>query len=116
MKKYRLKTEAVPFFVDKLATAICDMQTWKEYKVDEKTLEEVEEARIEYGKNMNDVCKDLSSYGEKGAQFHFTIVFPSMKFKEYNDFTKGKMIRDLMNRLQNEINVFMNGFYNNQKE
>ena len=57
MKKYRLKTEAVPFFVDKLATAICDMQTWKEYKVDEKALEEVEEARIEYGKNKNDVCK-----------------------------------------------------------
>ena len=53
MKKYRLKTEAVPFFVDKLATAICDMQTWKEYKVDEKALEEVEEARIEYGKNKN---------------------------------------------------------------
>lgn len=39
-----------------------------------------------------------------------------MKFKEYNEFTKGKMIRDLMNRLQNEINMFMNGFYNNQKE
>lgn len=92
------------------------MQTWKEYKVDEKALEEVEEARIEYGKNKNDVCKDLSSYGEKGAQFYFTIVFPSMKFKEYNEFTIGKMIRDLMNRLQNEINMFMNGFYNNQKE
>lgn len=49
MKKYRLKKEAVPFFVDKLATAIYDWDVWQKYNVDDKALEEVEDARIEYG-------------------------------------------------------------------
>ena len=48
MKKYRLKKEAVPFFVDKLATAIYDWDVWQKYNVDDKALDEVEDARIEY--------------------------------------------------------------------
>ena len=47
---------------------------------------------------------------KKGAHFHFTIHFPSMKNKEYDLFSKGKLSRDLMDRIQNVLNQFYSEF------
>lgn len=116
MKKYRLKKEAVPFFADKLATAIGDWDVWQKYNVDDKALEEVEDARIEYGIKTSKMSSDLCGWDENGTRMRFTIVFPSLKFREHDTFTKGKMVRELMNRLQGEANSFLMDFYNGKKE
>lgn len=111
MKKYRLKKEAVPFFADKMATAIADWDVWQKYNVDDKALEEVEDARIEYGIQTSEISRDLCGWDEKGTKLRFTIVFPSIKHYEHDRFSKDKMVRELMNNLQREANRFMNDFY-----
>lgn len=116
MKKYRLKKEAVPFFNEKLATAISDIDTWKKYQVDEKALEEVEEARVEYGVKDSDTCRSLNCWNENGTQISFTLVFHSMKYKEHNEFTNGRMVRELMKRIQGEANRFMEQYYNKEQQ
>ncbi|WP_294610738.1 hypothetical protein [uncultured Bacteroides sp.] len=117
MKKYRLKKEAVPFFADKLSTKILDWDIWQQYQVDDKALEEVEEAYIDYGHKTSDKSADLSGWKNgKGSELRFTIKFPSMNYYEHDKFTKGKMVRDLMNRLQGEVNSFLMDFYNEEKE
>lgn len=117
MKKYRLKKEAVPFFADKLSTRILDWDIWQQYQVDDKALEEVEEAYIDYGHKTSDTGTTLAGWKNgEGSELRFTIKFPSMKYHEHDKFTKGKMVRDLMNRLQEEINSFLMDFYNEEKE
>ena len=112
MKKYRLKKEAVPFFVDKLATAIYDWDVWQKYNVDDKALEEVEDVRIEYGIKTSESGATLGGWDKNGMTLCFTLVFPSMKHHEHGVFSKGKMVRELMNRLQRETNSFVTEFYN----
>lgn len=107
MKKCRLKKEAVPFFTDKLATAIHDWDVWQKYNVDDKALEEVEDARIEYGIKTSASGATLGGWDKDGMTLCFTLVFPSMKYHEYDIFSKGKMVRELMNRLQRETNSFV---------
>ena len=117
MSKYRLKKEAVPFFSDKMATAICDWNIWQKYNVDDKALEEVEEARIEYGIKTSACGATLGGWShDDGMELCFTIVFPSMKYQEHDKFSKGKMVRELMNRLQIETNRFVEEFYNEDKQ
>lgn len=117
MKKYRLKEEAVPFFADKLATKILDWDIWQQYQVDDKALEEVEEAYIDYGHKTSDKSANLSGWTNgKGSELRFTIIFPSMNYYEHDKFTKGKMVRELMNRLQREANSFLMDFYNGEEE
>lgn len=110
MKMYRLKEEAVPFFLEKLATQIKSFDNWKEhYGVDMIALEEVEQAHIVYGHQSlnNDHSSTLGGWGQKkGTEFHFTIVFPSVKFMEHDKFSNGKTTRELMNKIQNSINYF----------
>lgn len=119
MKKYRLKKEAVPFFRKDLATAVRDWVTWtKTYNVDEKALEEVEDCFVSYGfetKTGTSLCgwvnpDSNNEKTRKGAHFHFTIHFPSMKNQEYDLFSKGKLSRDLMDRIQNVLNQFYSEF------
>lgn len=113
MKKYRLTKEAVPFFKEELATKIGDDEFWKVYNVDEKALEEVEPVTIEYGQMTSETGGRLGSWGaEKGQELFFTLRFPSMKFYEHNKFAKGRVVRELMNRLQDEANSFMLDFMN----
>ena len=112
MKNYRLKPEAVKFFKEKCATAIHSFDVWNDYQVDMSALEEVEPAYIDYGiedGNRNDLCGWSQ---ENGSRFYFTIHFPSMKYMEYSKFQKNKAIRELMNKFQQEINWFYQGFVN----
>lgn len=110
---YRLKKEAVPFFKDKLATSIMGFDCWSRLNVDMSALEEVELIRIEYGhENENKTGSSLSRWqGDYGGEFRFTIRFPSMKHKEYDTFSKGKVIRGLMNEIQEVVNEFQEQFY-----
>ena len=119
MKKYRLKKEAIPFFRKGLETAIGDWETWtKTYNVDEKALEEVEDCFVSYGfetKTGTSLCgwgnpDSNNEKTKKGAHFHFTIHFPSMKNQEYDLFSKGKLSRDLMDRIQAVLNQFYSEF------
>lgn len=116
MKNYRLKKEAVQFFKKDLATRIHTGDVWEKLNVDEIALEEVEEAYIEYGHPLGDSGSSLSGWNKKGTHFHFTIVFPSVKYNEHDKFTKGKLTRELMNNMQYHINNHYNQFASEVKE
>ncbi|WP_025124394.1 hypothetical protein [Myroides odoratimimus] len=112
MKNYRLKKKAVPFFKEGLATSILSYDTWKDLKVDDNALEEVEEAYITYGHgDKKNRSATLCGWGgEDGSHFHFTLLFPSTKFHEHDKFCKGRSIRDLMNEIQRVVNRYYNEF------
>jgi hypothetical protein len=115
MKNYRLKPEAVPFFNETHATTIQSFDYWERIGVDKKALEIVEDAYVEYGHKTSHNSKDLAGWGEKdGSHFHFTIKFPSVKFREHDEFSKGKMMRELMNKIQSQINFFYQDFVNEE--
>ena len=122
MKNYRLKSEAVKFFKKDLSCKIFDLETWtKTYNVDERALEEVEDCFVSFG-HKTDTGTSLSGWGNpdderlktnKGAHFHFTLHFPSMKYQEYDVFNKGKITRELMDNIQRVANQFYHEFNNN---
>jgi hypothetical protein len=111
MKKFRLKKDAVPFFKEGLANSIYDFDTWKGLSVDINALEEVEEGFIKYGHAKGDTTS-LSEFGNDGSEFHFTIHFPSMKYMEYNEFSQGRTIRQLIESLQYAANRYFERFNN----
>lgn len=118
MKKYRLKKEATPFFKEKLASEINDFSVWTEhYHVDENALEEVEDVVIMRGhKFASGNGVSLGGWDAKdGTELLFTIKFPSLKFQENDKFTKGRSVRELMDRLQAAANSYMLNFLE-QKE
>lgn len=121
MKKYRLKSEAIPFFKEKFATAIYDITVWESLNIDTKALEEVEDTYISYGHERID--KDGSKTGslcgwsqEDGAKFHFTIHFPGMTFKQHDEFSKGRLTRELMNLIHIDLNNYFLRFNNKEDE
>lgn len=112
---YRLKKEAVPFINEKYATAIKPFEDWDKLGIDKNALEEVEDAYLMFG-HVNDREKysssSLSGWSDKeGSHFHFTVHFPSTKFGEHDKFSNGKPVRELMNRIQNQVNYFMQDYY-----
>lgn len=113
MKKFRLKKEAVPFFKEKHATSIYDSETWASLQVDTTALEEVKAPFIKYGHNSLKL-KDVASLGgwdnEDGTKFFFTIQFPSVSFFENDKFSKGRVTRELMDRIQSRIDDFFVNF------
>jgi len=113
MKNYRLKKEAVQFFDEKYATAIYPLDIWRKNGLDENALNEVEDPYIKYGHCTSESSTTLSGWDkEKGSRFHFTIYFPSTSYKENDEFSNGKMTRELMNKIQNQINYFQRDFSN----
>ena len=116
--KYRLKKEAVPFILEKHATSIYDLSTWNDLQIDIKALEEVKSPLITYGmKDLGSGGSSLAGWNEKKkAHFHFTINFPSMKYKEYDKFHKGRIIRGLMDKIQILADNYFDDFVNNELE
>lgn len=113
MKQYRLKKEALPFFLEKHATAIYPLDTWKtELSVDANALEEVKEPVIYYGQvnPKSPISSWLGGWDENGTHLHFTIVFPSMQFQEHDRFTNGRMIREIMDKINSSIQYHYNSF------
>lgn len=120
MKMYRLKLEAVPFFKDSMAAAIHTLDIWKEHNVDPKALEEVQPLYITYGiekkregYTMTEKCEWSH---DDGSRFHFTLNFPSVKYNEYNKFSKGRMVRELMDNIQRQLDSFYQNFINDLNE
>ncbi len=110
MKKYRLKKEATPFFKEKLAKEINDFNVWTEhYHVDENALEEVEDVVIVCGHKFEDGNgASLGGWDSKnGSGLKFTIGFPSLCLYDNDRFTKGRSVRELMDRLQAGANAYM---------
>lgn len=120
MKNYRLKPEAVPFFKEKYATAIYPYDTWEGIGVDVKALDEVKDAYISYGhadQRPNGISTSLGGWGcDEGSRFHFTLHFPSMKFMEHDKFSKGRITRELMEKIQKEVNYFYSQFINEESQ
>jgi hypothetical protein len=118
MKHYRLKKEAVPFFKEECATKILSMEQWKQYQVEEKALEEVEDAIVYFGfqhETYSSLCGWSSAdRKDSGANFHFTIRFPSVKYEEYDKFSNGKITRELMDRVQRNVSQFFNDYKNDK--
>ncbi len=115
MKKYRLKPEAVQFFQEKYATAIYTYDTWEKLGIDIIALEEVQDCYLVFGhesKKENYTSSSLGGWDEKGSRFNFTIHFPGVKFMEHDKFSKGKPVRELMNKIQRNIDNFYSDFVN----
>jgi hypothetical protein len=111
MKKFRLKKEAVPFVLEKHATSVYSLDTWESCGIDIKALEEVEPAFITHGRKMGENSATLGGWSkDEGTTFEFTIHFPSVNFYEHDKFAKGRVTRDLMNRIQSQINNFYDQF------
>lgn len=119
MKNYRLKPDAVKYFKEGLATSIHSWDTWTQtYHVDENALEEVQDAYLTYGhSNHKNQSKTLAGWdGDNGSHFHFTIIFPSVKFAEHDKFSNGKVVRQLMNNIQRCVDNFYMDFANKEDE
>jgi hypothetical protein len=111
MKKFRLKKDAVKFFKADLSTEINDFDFWNRKNVDPEALEEVEDCYISYGIASSETSRNTAGWSDgKGSRFHFTLNFPSHKFHEYDQFSKNKMTRELMNKIQKVANDFYLGF------
>lgn len=117
MKQYRLKKEAVPFFKVKYSTAIHPFDVWDSIGIDMVALEEVSKAYITYGhKKKENETNSLSGWSQdNGAYYHFTIHFPSMKYYENDRFENGKMIRRLMDKIQDRLDNFYSDFVNEEQ-
>jgi hypothetical protein len=115
---YRLKSEAVPFFKEESATKILPIETWRELHVDDNALEKVEDCYINYGiRTERGNSQSLSGWSwDSGSYFHFTIIFPSVKYHEHDKFSNGKIIRKLMDTIQQHISSFYNEFNNEQND
>jgi hypothetical protein len=117
MKKYRIKKEAVPYILEKHATKIYELQTWESIGIDKNALEEVEPMFITHGRKMSDISSTLVGWGKDGGTtFEFTIHYPSVKFFEHDKFTKGRITRELMNRIQSSVNSFYEEFCDGEFE
>jgi len=118
MKNYRLKPEAVEFFKENHATSIYPYDTWEGLGVDVKALEEIEEAFLTYGhKDKNNIGSSLSGWDdEKGSHFHFTVHFPNTKMREHDKFSKGRILRGLMNKIKRNIDSFYTDFVNDSNQ
>ena len=117
MKNYRLKKEAFKFFKEKLATQIQSLDYWERHGEEKLALEEVEDGYVSFGHQDRDK-KGTSLNGwsqDNGSHFHFTINFPSMKYNEYDKFKDGKVIRELMNKIQDNVNYFLSDFVNEEQ-
>lgn len=119
MKYYRLKKEATPFFKEDLATRVEMNDVWERLNVDKNALEEVLPAFLQYGHCTASKEKDgyssssLSGWSkDEGKYFHFTIHFPSVKFMESDKFGKGRVVRELMDRIQYDVDNFYKQFLN----
>lgn len=111
MIKFRLKKEAIPFFSEDIAVKIMRLHEWQDnYHVDKNALEEVKPLYVSYGIKSGENSSSLSGWDEKGSRFHFTLHFPSVKFNEHDKFSKGKSIRKLMDRMQEDLNSFYEEF------
>ena len=125
---YRLKPEAAPFFKNSLKTSVLDWDKWtKTYNVDESALEEVKPCYLTYGHEhylkRDDGTKfqsgtlggwNLNDNGE--AEFCFTVHFPSMKMREYDEFSNGDLTRRMMDAMQNTIDNFYRKFNDEKSE
>ena len=114
MRNYRLKKEAVEFFQEKHATAIYSLDTWDSLGVDMKALEEIKEPYLKYGIKQSENSSTLGGWDKEGSRFEFTICFPSVEFREHDKFSKGKLTRELMNRIQQQIDYWFIEFVNNK--
>ncbi|RZJ33753.1 MAG: hypothetical protein EOO51_12665 [Flavobacterium sp.] len=117
MKQYRLKKEAVRFFNEKHSTTIQTFDYWDRLGVDDKALEIVEDAFISYGHKTSDISSSLSGWSaDDGSKFHFTLHFPSVKFMEHDKFSKGKPVREMMDKIQKHVNYFFAEFVNEAQD
>lgn len=113
-KKFRLKPEAHQFFKSDLATKILDLYDWKQNNVSDNALEEVKEVYLKFGHERHEGSfTSLSGWDEKGTRFHFTICFPSTTHSEHDKFSKGNVVRKLMDILQSDCDRFFQEFINN---
>ena len=110
MKKYRIKKEAVPFIKETHATSIYDFETWDKLGIDINALEEIEPMYLSFGIKRGDNCGTLGGWSKDISTFEFTIHFPSTKFHEHDEFSKGRITRKLMDRIQRNINSFYEEF------
>ncbi|MBQ9532422.1 MAG: hypothetical protein IJR71_00445 [Prevotella sp.] len=121
-RPHRLKKEALKYFSEKLSAKIMNPEDWKKYyNIDENALEEIEMPVITYGVATSENATSLSGWSNpenreihankiEGGSFCFTIHFESMKNEEYDRFSKGRMMREFMDRIQREADHYFQQF------
>ena len=130
-RPHRLKKEALPFFKEDLSRETHNIEEWKRlFNIDENALEEIKEPVITcghhtYGKDGLPVTATLAGWENPensaakehkrigGTHYCFTIHFPSVKWEEHDKFMKGRMVRELLDRLQQEADRYFMDFLDN---
>ena len=111
MKMFKLKKEAVKFFIEKHATAIHSLDRWTELGIDLPALDEVKPCYLTYGHKRDKSTVHLAGWDcSEGSHYQFTLHFPSMQMSEHDKFSKGKTIRKLMDEFQERANSFYLNF------
>lgn len=119
MIQYRLKSEAVQFFKEKYATSIYPLDTWRSIGVDDKALEEIKPPYLKYGQKMTDseskvIGATLGGWDKNGKEFEFTIHFNGVTMYECDKFSNGKLVRELMDKIQRDIDYWYSQFTNKE--
>ncbi len=110
MKKYKIKSEAVPFILEKHATKNYPLETWEGLGISLNALDEVKPPFISYGKEKGRYS-DLCGWSkDDGSKFEFTINFPSAKMQEYENMKKESEMRKLMDAIQSLVDRFYSDF------
>jgi hypothetical protein len=86
MTLYKLKPEARQFLPDWKHSKIMDQYAWANINVPLYLLEEVTQNRVQLGYDHGNGKKELSGYNSNGARFYFTLHFPGMTSKQYDEF------------------------------
>ena len=110
MKKYKLKEDAVPFFDQRLAMKVENIEFWDKNHVSINALDEVGNVYITYGIKINEISASLAGYDGnlKEGKLHFTLNISDLTSNEYESLTsQNGELRNLMSEIQHCVNMFI---------
>ena len=104
MTVYKLKPEARQFLSERYHTKIEDKFEWAKMNVPLYLLEEVAQNRVQLGYDNGDGITSVSSYKPEESKYYFTLHFPEMTNKQYNEFNISEL-QDKFNDIVKNIKL-----------
>lgn len=104
MTLYKLKPEARQFLSDWKHFKIMDKYAWANINVPLYLLDEVAQNRVQLGYDHGDGKTSVSSYKPEESKYYFTLHFPEMTNKQYNEFNISEL-QDKFNDIVKNIKL-----------
>lgn len=105
MRKFRLKSEAIPFFDEKFHNKVADFNFWDENGISKNAIYEVGKCYVNLGIKRNDVRTDISGWREGESHYHFT-VYVEHSYAEHDKF-KSEHIHGLLHSIEITANEYL---------